>query len=60
MKFLKIKEVPMKKILAPSILSADFANLGRTFWLQLMLEQNTCISMLWMECMFRRFLLEIL
>ena len=29
MKFLKIKEVPMKKILAPSILSADFANLGR-------------------------------
>lgn len=27
--FLEIKEVPMKKILAPSILSADFANLGR-------------------------------
>ena len=37
----------MKKILAPSILSADFANLGR--------DVLTAI-----ECSFHRFLLEIL
>ena len=62
----------MKKILAPSILSADFANLGRDVltaidagaeyvhgrWKQAV--RICCILMSWMECSFHRFLLEIL
>lgn len=58
--FLEIKEVLMKKILALSILSADFANLGRDVLTAIDAEQSMCILMSWMECSFHRFLLEIL
>ena len=54
--FLEIKEVPMKKILAPSILSADFANLGR----DVLTAIDAGAEYVHMECSFHRFLLEIL
>ena len=53
----------MKKILAPSILSADFANLGRDVLTAIDAGAeyvHIFILMSWMECSFHRFLLEIL
>ena len=50
----------MKKILAPSILSADFANLGRDVLTAIDAGAEYVHIDVMMECSFHRFLLEIL